>query len=508
MMAELSIDVYSHGINVHCHNTRSSNIVSEFCGRLTQYEGFWDHAAQKRVYRPKAVFATINDDKTRFGFLLDDLGSLELHLARFNISGEQIRYTVHKPTAGKAVGIPLGKGVKPRDAEQESVMRFLKHESRNRILNLRTGGGKTACGLMAISHYGRRAALVMAAGHIQTWLNSIEWVYDVDMANDVCVVQGTEALESIVRQSLSGDNHYKLIFISIDTLRSFIDKYLTIGYTIDGVKPHNLYDVMDVGVRLVDEAHEQIHALIRSTIFSHINKTIYLSATLVSDDAKVNQQYDKIFPKPDRFIGKDNDHVIAYCYRYNLSAPKLIRCNTAHGYSHVKFEQSIGKVRWLKEKYVNMIIDIVENDFFNDSYEKGQKLLIFCSTTDLCEKLAKALKSKLSNDLSISAYTSAHDVSVLYSQDIVISTPQSAGTGKDIPNLKMCISTVAIGSVQRNLQMLGRLRPLKDWPDVSPVYIWLSANQIRQHKSYDYKKKEQFRGKIQDLHFIDTNYRI
>ena len=368
----------------------------------------------------------------------------------------------------------------------------------------------TFLGIHSASKFGVRTALVAASGHFPTWINAFKDFTTLDVSKEVCTVQGQKQLGTVVDLAKSGENPYKVMLISISTLRNYLKMYLEEGITIDDLSPYDLFPTLGIGLRIVDESHENIHALITSTIHTHVKRTIYLSATLVSEDEAINKQYVRIFPPEDRFLKvKDNDHCIAVGFNYGIREHKKLKYQGGKGYSHVKFEQSIMKDKALEKGYYQMIYELANSAFF--SRKKGwTKTAYLCATTEMCDKLAAYIKKALGdkNTLSVSAYTADHAESILYETDVIVSTPSSAGTGKDIPDLAVGISTVAIGSVQRNLQMLGRLRPLKRWPEQDPVYIWLTCTNIRQHNTYSFKKHEQFKGKVKDMRKINSNYNL
>lgn len=394
--------------------------------------------------------------------------------------------------------------------EEETQCISINHPDRLYVTDSFTVTHNTFLGIHSASKFGVRTALVAASGHFPTWINAFKDFTTLDVSKEVCTVQGQKQLGTVVDLAKSGENPYKVMLISISTLRNYLKMYLEEGITIDDLSPYDLFPTLGIGLRIVDESHENIHALITSTIHTHVKRTIYLSATLVSEDEAINKQYVRIFPPEDRFLKvKDNDHCIAVGFNYGIREHKKLKYQGGKGYSHVKFEQSIMKDKALEKGYYQMIYELANSAFFSRKKD-GQKLLIFCATTEMCDKLAAYIKKALGekNTLSVSAYTADHAESILYETDVIVSTPSSAGTGKDIPDLAVGISTVAIGSVQRNLQMLGRLRPLKRWPEQDPVYIWLTCTNIRQHNTYSFKKHEQFKGKVKDMRKINSNYNL
>lgn len=63
----------------------------------------------------------------------------------------------------------------------------------------------------------------------------------------------------------------------------------------------------------------------------------------------------------------------------------------------------------------------------------------------------------------------------------------------DIPGLRIAGMTTALSSMQANLQAFGRLRKLKDWPDVTPRFYYFTCEDIPKHVEYANKKKEVFK---------------
>ena len=366
----------------------------------------------------------------------------------------------------------------------------------------------TACGLMAAAHHGVRTGLVTGATHIKTWLDSIGWVLGYDH-KDVCVVKGGQSLANVVHLAQSGNLDYKMIFFSVATIRNFINDYLETGYTINGVSPVELFPTLGIGFRIIDEAHESIHAVCIQAIHTHCARILYLSATLKTEDPFTMRQYAKLFPDSDTFKdGRNNTHVKTYSARYGLNDPKAIKYMGSKGYSHVAFENSVLDNPAILKNYYGLIKHILDATYIKVR-QPGQKCLIFCSTVAMCKEVEERLKESYKDtDLTISHYVSSHDPSVLYEHDIVVSTPKSAGTGKDIKNLSVAILTTAISSVQLNLQAMGRLRPITDWPEQDPIYVWLTCTDIDKHITYDLKKRDQFDGRVKSIEDWHTNLRV
>lgn len=146
--------------------------------------------------------------------------------------------------------------------------------------------------------------------------------------------------------------------------------------------------------------------------------------------------------------------------------------------------------------YLDMIETCVWKYFTGlDDRKPGQRMLVFAATVEMCEKITKYLREKYA-DLSINKYTSEDEYEVLLNSDITVSTLLSAGTAVDVPGLRVCLVTTAIGSTQANLQALGRLRELKDFPGVTPLFLYFTCTDIDAHMRYHERKLERFEGKV------------
>lgn len=153
-----------------------------------------------------------------------------------------------------------------------------------------------------------------------------------------------------------------------------------------------------------------------------------------------------------------------------------------------------------------MVMDIIQKQFVSE-YIIGQKMIIFCSTTEMCTRLTEYLKN-LFIEFDVSRYIAEDNYNVLNTADIIVSTLKSSGTAVDIPNLKTALMTVAIGSRQANEQAVGRLRVLKKYPGVVPEFIYLVCQDIASHREYHLHKKDVLSDKILSINEVYTGYKI
>jgi superfamily II DNA or RNA helicase len=268
------------------------------------------------------------------------------------------------------------------------------------------------------------------------------------------------------------------------------------------VPPDKFIETLGVGLTITDECHEVLHQVVRRAIMLNSPKNIYLSATLEPPSDIIEKVYCNIFPMKDRFTEfENNQHIVVNSVRYNANDPDKIKCIGPMGYSHFMFEDSIAKIPSLLNNYFEMIYNLMEKDYLANRRE-GLKMLVFFSTVRMCGLFADYLKSKLDESISVSIYTADEPESVLKEFEIIVTTPKSCGTGKDIPNLYCSIMTPAIASKALSQQILGRTRPIKLYPELDPKFYYLSCMDIEKHRDYDIGHIKDFSNKSKAIDVI------
>jgi len=504
-MATFTVDNYSHGFTIKASTGTAQKALLDYCKGLSTFEKKWDPLSMQRRTFVKDVYAAASPYLQNIGFVNGDWKALRSKLYSAGFTDVDFTHQVHRASDGVPIEVELRDWVSPRE-EQVPVVEFLtRPQAPTCVLPMRTGGGKTISTIMSIAKVGRRACLSMARQHIITWMKSIE-EFTLTEKDEIFWADGQPGLTKLIKQAKAGECNYKFIFITVGTMRGFIKRYLATGHLIEGVSPRDLMSILGVGILAVDESHENVHAMCIAAIHTHVAKVIYLSATIVTDNKFTEGIYDKLFPQDLRFSGgRENDHVEVYPVFYRHSAPKQVKCKGKMGYSHIMYEAWLLEDERRMTAYYDLVNAIVGGTFMK-SYKKGQKALLFCATIDFCKEIARRLDLDYRDQgIVAKSYNGTDAYSVLYDSDIVVSTVGSAGTGKDIPNMMVAVSCIAIGSVQKNLQMLGRPRPPKDFPGIDPQYFYLVASDIKQHLDYDKRKRAAFTGMCRFVKPLNSN---
>lgn len=358
---------------------------------------------------------------------------------------------------------------------------------------------------------GKRTVITISPKYLQTWLDGIAKFVRVS-PDDICVVRGSDEVNGLMKQAKNDTLKAKIIIISLQTYQYFMSEYEDNSGVMTHYDhtPDEFWKILNPGFLIVDEGHESIHALFKYDLYLNIRNKLICTATLEADSAFINEMYRVIYPLKWRFKqGTYDKYIESVAVMYGLKSSKQMKYKGFGGtYSHVKLEQSIMKKDHHIAEYMRFINGLV--DFFYIKVMKpGMKLLIYCATVDMCVIVTDYLERFYrAQGLSVSKYTQEDPTSALYDNDIVVSTLKSAGTGVDIPGLRTVIMTVAVGSMQINIQSLGRLRELKMFPGVTPSFIYTCCTDIAPHMQYHRKKLQIFADKTLSQRTMNSGFSL
>jgi hypothetical protein len=500
------IDVYSHGFIVRWDNIKEQDLVYRYIDlNLTNYNFRWDGDTNTQLKEKVGQYAYFRPDLKQAALLKSELEKFKEYLEYSGVGINRYEtkdYSKYISRGQKVNGV-MNPMYKPRNEEQKNAVEFLSEDSDIRVVHAATGFGKTFCGYWTAVKTGVRTLFSMEPTHISTWIKDAKSYSDVT-DEDIRIVSGSKDLIQLIVDGMNGDLTEKFIFLSSATWRNWLnaDAEEMERYPIT---PVELMPTIGVGLVIRDEAHESLEALVNQTVFTHTAKVIYLSATLVNDSKYINGIYAKIFPKNKMWESQPNTHIdiTTIFYRTCMQLMQKLRIRTPMGYSHVLYETSILKRKKAAAEYLGMFAEVIEGSFVKNNL-KGTKCLVLCATVKMCEQAAIVAKEKFPQ-FTIGVFVGGKSTDELYERDIVFSTPKGAGTGKDIPNLAVIWNTVAIGSTTLQRQILGRGRPIKLYPDVSPRYYMLFNRAIPQHLDYERKRETDSVGRCKSYRSVSTN---
>jgi superfamily II DNA or RNA helicase len=341
----------------------------------------------------------------------------------------------------------------PRDKLQEDSIEFLIKDTNHQLaLNLSAGYGKSFCVAYSSTELNERTIIITHNESIkQQWINTYSKMFNYGN-KDLMNIAGSSIMEGIIDDTISPANVY---FVNHQTLRSYLSQYN--GYAL-----HKFFKKLNVGIKVYDEAHLEFANIILIDFFSNTKRAWYLTATFDRSDKTESICFKRAFSSVSTFGEFESKeqfqkHVIYHVVNINSRISPKDRAKVA-GYQGLT-GASYAKYAFFTDQNntaYNAILIIL-----NKVKDIEGKILIFVSLIDAVDNVAKKIKKDFP-DKSIGVFHSKIDKDEKESsikKDIIISTIKSCGTGRDIPGLRIIISTEPIASKVIAEQMIGRLRP-------------------------------------------------
>lgn len=490
-MSELLIVIRSHHFVVTRITPRGRTAVESFAKKFVQY-GMQRSSNNRYIHSALKVYAAATQDRSEYRFHIHQLKQFQQHLEAYYLRDDLVEYDVLLPPEPAKVTLSLQSHWKSHDY-QVPVIEYLKNEGPPllKLAELQTGKGKSMCAMSAMSDIGHRTVIIVKPMYLEKWVEDIRRTYDIAI-EDLMVIRGSSQLMALLLMGEAGSITSKIILISNKTIQNWIklyerykDETLDMGYVCT---PDRLCEVLGAGIRLIDEVHQDFHLNYKIDLYTNVKHSISLSATLLSEDDFMNKMYEIAYPAATRYKGDAYDKYIATtAVIYKVKHPNKIRFKdpASKNYSHHVFEQSIMRSSELCSNYLKLIKQIIDGSYLRD-YKKGQRLIIFCASIDMCTLATDYLK-KAYKTMDVRRYVEEDSYEDLMEADIRVTTLQSAGTAVDIPELTTAILTTAVSSIQANVQSFGRLRKLKD--GTTPEFLYLVCEDVSKHIEYHERKR-------------------
>jgi len=366
--------------------------------------------------------------------------------------------------------------------EQESVISALTQTKFSMYgSDLQTGKGKTYCTFRVISTL-RVATLIVVDGLVEQWIKEFSEKTLIP-PDKVYRIQGAE---SILRLLQMKPNEYPSVYVaSLDTLMPYIQAQVS-PYK-DWIPYQKFIEMHGIGLKIIDEVHLNFQALVNLDLRSKIMHNRYLSATPERSKSSEGRIFEKIYP-PKMFVGgeKYDKYVHLTFYKYQIPVEKPKRFITQHGYNHLKYEMYMVNNRAKCFVFLQTVVFPAVHNHFLAKRKPEQRMLIFASSVMMCEAIRDGLLQEYPH-LDVRTFVSGDPLTNL-DADIIVGTPKSCGTGRDIADLLTVLNTCSINADPTIKQMLGRLRKLKNG-DV-PEYID-TVNTVLDRQYAHYKNRKQ-----------------
>ena len=507
MAATMRVDRFSHHFTVSGHDAAGKQALTGFCVRhLGQMQVMrkWDGSYERKLTK---IYAAATKDRREFRFHINCYDAFLLWMKDRGFKDNNFDVQDHSLYTPIPATFTDYSGMTPRDYQPVIIDYNAAFDTKSKLTIIQMGLGKSYISMMAMVKMGLRGLIVLKPMYLERWLNDLKAHGTGKKAKptvlglkpgELMVVKGSDQLKTLLNLAIADKlDKCKLVVISNATMRNYLEWYETgAGTTEYPCPPQEMCERLGIGWRLIDEVHQDFHFNYRLDLYTHCPKVMALSATMKSDNETVNKMYRIAYPEADRYDGLGYDrYAEAFELVYNLRHPTPLKWKQRGmtSYSHVAYEESIMRNKAAFKHYTEMIVRWVKTAYL-DIMVPGQKLLIFVATVDYACRLVRALQDTYGYlGLHIGKYTAENEYSELLLNDISVSTLLSSGTAVDIPGLRIAGMTTALSSMQANLQAFGRLRKLKDWPDVTPRFYYFTCEDIPKHVEYANKKKEVFK---------------
>jgi superfamily II DNA or RNA helicase len=489
------VEVYSHFFKVTQFSAQAEKAMLSICRELVQKTVV--KIGKRYVEQNDRTFASRTKDKKDYRFNINMYERFLLRMGDFGISRDNIEHVFYGLYEPATADLEMAAGWKAREY-QVPLIEFIKEPGPIKVLTLQTGQGKTATSLAAIADLKQRVGIVILARYFDKWISDVAENYGIN-SDRVITVQGFKQLRDVMKKAMTVGITEDVIVITSRSLQDYITGYELTRYSLGPkwlVPPEQLYELLGIGIRLIDETHQHFHLNFKLDLFTHIPKCIYLSATLESSDKFINEMYSIAYPLACR---RSNNVYMKYidvtAVTYHVTDYSKIRCSQRGNYNHTAYEQWIMKRKDILKNYLEMIYAIVDKEYLQKRKD-SQRMLIFAATIELCEIIRDYLAKRIPA-LTVSKYNAEDEYNVLMESDITVSTLGSSGTAVDIKHLITVLMTTALSSKQSNLQALGRLRELRDYPEQTPHFLYLTCLDIPKHVTYQKDKlTDHFVGKV------------
>jgi superfamily II DNA or RNA helicase len=462
------------------------------------------------------MFAIINKKDNEFRFHINTLTDFLAYLKRSNVYDKDIEVIDIPKNEGLSVNLKMKSHFKPRDY-QEPIIEYFESAKSTRGINkgnlikqnfigIQTGEGKTLTSSFCAVKYGKRILICVRPLFMKKWAQDIFEIFKVKKEETISV-QGGDQLKGLI--SIAKEPAFKkvkIILLSLPTLRNWFTSYETLGSKEIkehyGIEPDEFYEHMGVGLRLIDEVHIDFHFNFLHDLYTNVEKTISLSATLLNLNKFMESMYQIAYPKEERYNGGAlKKYTRAFAVMYNIQYQRRINTTEwgSNMYSHIAFEKSImnKKNGTLGNNYCGMIVDILGIKFL-PTFKKGNKAVIYAASKKMCSYIADFIKRELP-DYDVRRYIEGDPYENLLEADIRVTTLQSGGTGHDIKGLTDVILTNCIQSIQQNIQVLGRLREI---PDGETRFYYLTCYTIPKQMQYHQQKMVMLRQRAKSIEIL------
>ena len=495
-------------LEVMTHGVKITHLTKTYRTELSQFMKGLELEGEEPVFNPRTRMTEIKMVIKKKFFTRSVSGdSLYIHkhmlgqfkqaLMHANIPFEE---AVRPIPVGTDVNITLNKDKSPRDYQQAIIDYTMEMKRHGVNITLNPGAGKTFTALNIVELLHKRLLVMIPPKYFGLWYEAFDDI--LNLGYTVEEISGSKALKDLNQRILNNGTVADIVLMSNVTYRTYIENWERFSEEDDWldrtgylIEPDRFHEHGGFGIQINDEIQDDPGLVFKIDTVTHVPLQLYLSATPYTGNDKLTQMINVMMPECNNAPLPDNDvyaNVIALLYNDTVQPYDYLGFKRA--YSQIKYESGLMKSKSRMQRYLDMITKVVQVRYVRDQKE-GQRMLLFFATVAFIEKVAKHLK-KTFPQYNINAYVAGVPYETLLTSDISVTTLKSGGTGVDVRNVKEIFCGHATDSKRDSIQLLGRARRLKDFPEIAPCLTYSVCMQIPQHLRYMRSKEEYFRGRV------------
>lgn len=380
---------------------------------------------------------------------------------------------------GRSVDYQALPHITPRDYQEKAIEHLMMYPSSTNGLGLTPGAGKTITYLLYLAKHKGFCAGIMKPTYLTQWYKVIPTVLNIPKER-IWMEHGKTGITQLMKYAESGDEFpYDFILLSTNTVQRWVThKGNVYPYTI-----RELFEKLGVLNVLIDEVHEFLHFNYLLMCSVSVWRVTGLSGTFFNRDKFISKIQNCMIPADALYDVLARNPYISYVEMGYMLGWNL-KPQTAHrgmsSYNQIAYEHWMLKQHALIRDFIHTIHKLIQRTYLERKRE-GDRILIYAASVDMVNVLAEAMEILLPLEIKIAAHTGDSKYETLLENDVIIATPNKAGTAVDIPGLITVISGHMTASLQKVVQMLGRLREI---PGMETIYVQLVCKDIEKHQVY------------------------
>jgi hypothetical protein len=515
MANDFKMTVGSHFFRLTDLTGRGRAAIKDFSKRFIEWntrpvKSKWGQAANKP--EDGKIFRARTADKKEYRFHRHSLKDFLDFVKHYSITSEYYLREDLQPYAAYPVTLEIEESWEDRDYQIPAIAFVETPGLINRLLQLGTGRGKSYCMSRAIGRLAVRSIFIIRPSYIEKWLIDLRRIFKLQV-DDVFVIKKGDELKALLTRALMGEKfEFKILLISNVLIQNWIKDYeqyreesALLGWPC---VPHEMYAVLQIGFRVVDEVHLDFHRNFRIDLYTHVNHAASMSASMEADDPFRRRMQALAYPGNERHgDGSIDKYMFGVGWKFQIRDPQEILRKTMRTgmYSQFNFEAEILRNKRLTKPYLQMIVDMIDALYLDeDFYKSGDKCVVYVASIDMADAVMAVLKTKY-YEFDVRRYVENDPYADLMDGDLVVTNLQKAGTNVDIPRLSAVVLAHAVDSKESNIQGSGRLRALKDGR--GPRFGWLTCLDIPKQVAYHERKLKLLQSRtvaLRDMRYSKT----